>query len=100
MQWLLGTYSQWYNKKHKRSGHLFGDRFHSFLIDKDAYMSEVIRYVVLNPVRAKMVERPELYHPREQRTVGRPHMPRVIETVARLAVAVRQTLTRLASITT
>ena len=45
MQWLLGTYSQWFNKKHTRSGHLFGDRFHSFLIDKDAYLSEVSWYV-------------------------------------------------------
>ena len=61
MQWLLGSYSQWFNKKHKRSGHLFGDRFHSFLIDKDSYLTEVVRYVVLNPVRAHMVERPELY---------------------------------------
>jgi REP-associated tyrosine transposase len=61
MQWLLGTYSQWFNKKHKRSGHLFGDRFHSFLIDQDAYLTEVVRYVVLNAVRAKIVERPELY---------------------------------------
>lgn len=61
MQWLLGAYSQWFNHKHKRSGHLFGARFHSFLIDKESYLTEVVRYVVLNPVRAKMVERPELY---------------------------------------
>ena len=61
MQWLLGSYSQWFNKKHKRSGHLFGDRFHSFLIDSDTYLTGVARYVVLNPVRALMAERPELY---------------------------------------
>src|ERR1700682_3240508 len=61
MQWLLRAYSQWFNKKHKRSGHLFGDRFHSFLIDSDTYLTGVARYVVLNPVRPLMAEGPELY---------------------------------------
>jgi putative transposase len=61
MQWLLASYSQWFNKRHKRSGHLFGDRFHSFLIDRESYLTQVVRYVVLNPVKARMVERPELY---------------------------------------
>ncbi len=61
MQWLLSSHSQWFNKKHRRSGHVFGDRFHSFLIDSNEYLAEVSRYVVLNPVRANMVARPELY---------------------------------------
>lgn len=61
MQWLNGTYAGWFNHVHERSGHLFQGRFHAFLIDKDAYFAEVLRYVVLNPVRAKMVERPEDY---------------------------------------
>jgi REP element-mobilizing transposase RayT len=59
MQWLLGSYCKWFNNKHGRMGHLFGDRFHSFLIDKDSYLTAVARYVVLNPVRADMVDRPE-----------------------------------------
>jgi REP element-mobilizing transposase RayT len=61
MHWLNGTYAGWFNHRHKRSGHLFQGRFHSFLIEKETYLREVLRYVVLNPVRAKMVARPEDY---------------------------------------
>jgi putative transposase len=61
MKWLLGSYVVWFNKRHGRTGHLFGDRFHSDLIEKESYLTEAVRYVVLNPVRAGMVERPEDY---------------------------------------
>ncbi len=61
MQWLNGSYAAWFNRRHKRWGHLLGDRFHAFLVEKEAYYLELLRYVVLNPVRAKMVERPEQY---------------------------------------
>jgi REP element-mobilizing transposase RayT len=55
MQWLNGTYSQAFNRRHERVGHLFQGRFKAFLIEKEAYFLEVLRYVVLNPVRAGMV---------------------------------------------
>ena len=61
MKWLNGSYTQWFNHAHDRVGHLFQGRFKSFLIDKETYFREVVRYVVLNPVRAKMVARPEDY---------------------------------------
>ena len=61
MQWLNGTYAAWFNHRHNRAGHLFQGRFHAFLVEKEAYFAELLRYVVLNPVRAKMVERPEVY---------------------------------------
>jgi putative transposase len=61
MQWLNGTYAGRFNRVHKRSGHLFQGRFHAFLIEKEAYFAEVLRYTVLNPVRANMVARPEEY---------------------------------------
>jgi putative transposase len=62
MHWLNGSYAGWFNREHERCGHLFGGRFKAFIIEKDAYFAEVLRYVVLNPVRAKeMVERPEQY---------------------------------------
>ena len=61
MQWLNGSYAAWFNRRHKRWGHLLGDRFHAFLVEKESYYLELLRYVVLNPVRAKMVERPEQY---------------------------------------
>ncbi|MBI2214771.1 MAG: transposase [Acidobacteria bacterium] len=61
MQWLNGSYAAWFNRKYDRSGHLFGGRFHAFIVEKESYYLELIRYVALNPVRAKMVTRPEEY---------------------------------------
>lgn len=59
MHWLNTSYAAWFNRRHARAGHLFQGRFHSIVIEKAAYFAEVLRYVVLNPVRAKMVNRPE-----------------------------------------
>ncbi len=56
MQLLNGVYTQWFNRRHKRVGHLFQGRFKSILVEKDNYLLELARYIVLNPVRAKMVE--------------------------------------------
>jgi putative transposase len=61
MQWLNGTYAAWFNHRHQRVGHLFQGRFHAFLVEKEAYFAELLRYVVLNPVRAGIVARPEEY---------------------------------------
>jgi hypothetical protein len=52
MQRLNGGYAQRFNQRHKRSGHLFQGRFHAQLVDRDTYLLEACRYVVLNPVRA------------------------------------------------
>jgi putative transposase len=60
-QWLNGTYAQWFNRKYGRVGHLFQGRFNACLIDKETYFLEVLRYVVLNPVRAKLVALPHEY---------------------------------------
>jgi putative transposase len=70
MHWLNGRYAGWFNRTHHRSGHLFQGRFHAFLIDEEAYLAEVLRYVVLNPVRAGMVESPEKYHWSSYRSTG------------------------------
>jgi putative transposase len=61
MHWINGTYAAWFNRRHDRSGHLFQGRFHGVLVEKETYLRELLRYVVLNPVRAKMVARPEDY---------------------------------------
>lgn len=58
MRQLNGVYTQLFNKLHGRTGHLFQGRYKSILIQKDSHLLEVCRYVVLNPVRAKMVETP------------------------------------------
>ena len=59
MRHLNGVYTQASNRRHGRSGHLFQGRFKGILVDRDAYLLELIRYVVLNPVRAGMVAAPE-----------------------------------------
>lgn len=59
MRQLNGVFTQRMNRKHKRVGHLFQGRYKSILVDKEAYLLELCRYIVLNPVRAKMVNSPE-----------------------------------------
>ena len=52
MKQLLGTYSQWFNQKSGRVGHLFQERFKSEPIDTDAYLIMVVRYIHANPEKA------------------------------------------------
>jgi hypothetical protein len=52
------VYSQAYNRRHHKVGHVFQGRFKAILVDEDAYLLEVCRYVELNPVRAGMVAEP------------------------------------------
>ncbi len=59
MRQLNGVYTQRYNRRHERVGHLFQGRYKAIVIDKESHLLEVCRYVVLNPVRAGMVKRPE-----------------------------------------
>ena len=56
MRQLNGLYTQTFNRRHHRVGHLFQGRYKAILIDKDSYLLEVGRYVLLNPVRANMVK--------------------------------------------
>jgi len=55
MRHLNGVYTQRFNRRHRRSGHLFQGRYKAILVEKDSHLLELARYVVLNPVRAKMV---------------------------------------------
>jgi REP-associated tyrosine transposase len=59
MRHINGVYTQTYNRRHHKVGHLFQGRFKAILVDRDAYLLEVCRYVDLNPVRARMVAKPE-----------------------------------------
>jgi putative transposase len=52
-------HAQRFNLRHGRRGHLFGDRFASFVIDDDEYLEAVCGYVLANPVRAGLAERVE-----------------------------------------
>lgn len=55
MRQLNGVYTQKHNRRHKKSGHVLQSRFKAIVLDKDSYLLELCRYVVLNPVRAQMV---------------------------------------------
>ena len=59
MQRVLTGYSQYHNRKYKKIGHLFQGRYKSILCQTDRYLGELVRYIHLNPVRAKLVKRPE-----------------------------------------
>lgn len=55
MRQLNGVYTQYVNRQYKRVGHVFQGRYKGILVEKDSYLIELSRYIVLNPVRAGMV---------------------------------------------
>jgi REP element-mobilizing transposase RayT len=56
IKWINVSYAAYFNRKRRRSGHLFQGRFKAVLIDADEYLKHLSRYIHLNPVRAGMVE--------------------------------------------
>ena len=81
MRHLNGVYTQDFNRRHGKVGHLFQGRFKAVLVDREAYPLAVCRYIELNPVRATMVDAPgawpwssNLAH------VGRAEMPAWLDT--------------------
>ncbi len=64
MQWLLGSYTQRFNRRHRLSGHLFGGRYKALLVDggRGDYLRQVCDYVHLNPVRAAMIAKSKPVH--------------------------------------
>jgi REP element-mobilizing transposase RayT len=61
MHRLLTGYAQYYNRRYRRVGHLLQGRHKAILCQSERYLSELVRYIHLNPVRAGMVTRPEDY---------------------------------------
>ena len=55
VKYLNGTYTQYFNRRNKRVGHVFQGRYKAVLVQKESYLLELARYIVLNPVRARMV---------------------------------------------
>ena len=55
MRRLLTGYAQAYNRRHRRIGHLFQNRYKSIVVEEDAYFRELVRYIHLNPLRAHLV---------------------------------------------
>lgn len=61
MRQLNGVYTQRFNRRHNQAGHLFQGRYKAILVQKENYLLELSRYVVLNPIRARMVKRLEAW---------------------------------------
>lgn len=61
MHGLNGKYTGYFNGRHNRSGHLFQGRDKGIVVERDACLVQLSRYVHLNPMKARMRERPEGY---------------------------------------
>ena len=73
---LNGVYAQWWNRRHSRVGHVFQGRFKAQIVDREEYLLALSRYVVMNPVRAGLVKRPEEWEWSSYcATVGLSHAP-------------------------
>lgn len=63
MQFVNSMIAREYNKRHKRTGHLWGDRYKSTIIEVNEYYKQCIQYIYTNPVRAGIVKHPKDYQP-------------------------------------
>ena len=61
MHWISSSYVRYYNKRYKISGHLWQGRYKSFIVQKESYLLTLLKYVEVNPKRAKIVKRCEDY---------------------------------------
>lgn len=59
LQSLLTAYSGYFNHRHGRSGYVFQGRYKAYLCETDPYLLELVRYVHLNPIRARLAQAPE-----------------------------------------
>lgn len=59
MRQLNSAYSQYYNRRHRLVGHVLQGRYKAILVQKQSYLLELARYIVLNPVRASLVDKPD-----------------------------------------
>ncbi|MGX9730047.1 transposase [Janthinobacterium aestuarii] len=62
MRQLNGVYTQHFNRRHKLVGHVLQGRYKAILVQKENYLLELTRYIILNPVRAHMVASPDDWH--------------------------------------
>jgi putative transposase len=62
MQWIKSNFAKWWNKKHNTKGHLWGERFFSRIIKDARDFERVSEYIDENPVKAKLVKKPEQWY--------------------------------------
>lgn len=59
MQSVLTRYSRHFNDRYRRKGHVFQGRYRAIVCERETYLAELVRYIHLNPVRAKLVAKPD-----------------------------------------
>jgi putative transposase len=79
MHRLLTGYAQYYNRRYRRVGHLLQGRHKAILCQSDRYLSELVRYIHLNPVRARIVNKPENYEYSSHRAYLRMEPPGMVD---------------------
>lgn len=85
MHWLNVSYAVYFNIKRERRGHLFQGRFKAIIINADEYLKVLSRYIHLNPVRAKLVDKPDDYRWSSYNAlIGKVEQPEWLETNALL----------------
>lgn len=76
MQSLQQGHTQEFNRRHRLAGHIFQGRYTAILCDRDSYLLELVRYLHLNPVRARLVSDPAAYQWSSHRAyLGRERIP-------------------------
>jgi REP element-mobilizing transposase RayT len=81
MRELNGVYTQWFNQRYSRVGHLFQGRYKAILVEKDNHLLSLCRYVVLNPIGIGLIKRPEQWRWSSYRTtVGLEKRPSFLTT--------------------
>ena len=79
-QWLNSQYVRWFNKTHDQLGHCFFRRFHAVLLENEGDVARTARYILRNPVRARLCERPgDWSWSSYGATVGREKAPAFLE---------------------
>jgi REP element-mobilizing transposase RayT len=87
MRQLNGVYTQRFNRRHKRVGHVFQGRYKAIIVQKDTYLQELSRYIVLNPVRARMVRSAQEWPWSNYRaTAGQTQTPAWLDTAPTLSL--------------
>lgn len=91
MRDINGNYTQKFNARHKRVGHVLQGRYKAYVIEKEPYLLEVARYIVNNPVEAKMVQNPrEWKWSSYKTTAGVVKSPKWLETDFTLGLFAKQ----------
>ncbi|MGH7828168.1 MAG: transposase [Candidatus Binatia bacterium] len=86
MQGLQQSYTQYFNRKYRKVGHLFQGRYKAIICEKDRYLLSLVRYIHLNPIRAGLAKRPEAYGYSGHLSYLAQGTPKIVESAAILSL--------------